>query len=146
MNTINTIFAIMIAALAVYVAILIGLYVVQVIAHWKIFTKAGDAGWKSLIPVYSGYTQYKLCWNTTMFWISFAAILTGMVMSNVENSAIAMMGTVLSLAGSVISLIGTHKLSTAFGHGIGFTIGLILLNPIFILILGFGSSEYQGPQ
>ena len=34
-------------------------------------------------------------------------------------------------------------LAKAFGKGAGFTVGLILLNTIFIMILGFGSSSYQ---
>ena len=33
-----------------------------------------------------------------------------------------------------------------FGKGAGFAIGLIFLNPIFLLILAFGSAQYQGPQ
>ena len=36
------------------------------------------------------------------------------------------------------------KLARAFGRGIGFAIGLILLQPIFLLILGFGSDQYYG--
>lgn len=39
-----------------------------------------------------------------------------------------------------------HKLSKAFGHGIGFTLGLIFLSPIFMLILGFGNSQYIGKK
>ena len=35
------------------------------------------------------------------------------------------------------------KLAKAFGKGDGFAVGLILLNTIFIMILAFGSSEYQ---
>ena len=27
-------------------------YIPQVIAYWKIFTKAGEEGWKSIIPIY----------------------------------------------------------------------------------------------
>ena len=26
-------------------------YILQVIAYWKIFTKAGEEGWKSIIPI-----------------------------------------------------------------------------------------------
>ena len=32
-----------------------------------------------------------------------------------------------------------------FGHGVGFTIGLIFLSPIFKGILAFNSDEYIGP-
>lgn len=45
----------------------------------------------------------------------------------------------------VVSIIVLNDLSRSFGHGVGFTIGLILLSPIFILILAFGSSRYVGP-
>ena len=38
------------------------------------------------------------------------------------------------------------KLAHTFGKGGGFAAGLILLPPIFALILGFGSAEYEGPE
>lgn len=85
-------------------------YILQVIAYWKIFTKAGEEGWKSIIPIYNGYVQYRLTWDVQYFWVAL------------------------------------YKLACAYGHGIGFTIGLFFLNPLFMLILGFGDSEYMGPQ
>ena len=36
-----------------------------------------------------------------------------------------------------------HRISVRFGQGVGFTVGLILLHPIFLLILAFGSAQYQ---
>jgi len=45
----------------------------------------------------------------------------------------------------VISIIMMLDLARAFGRGVGFAIGLILLSPIFILILAFGGSRYVGP-
>ena len=77
-------------------------WILQIIANWNIFTKAGEAGWKSLIPIYGDYVSYKIAWQTSYFWLR------------------------------------------AFGRGIGFAIGLILLQPIFLLILGFGSDQYYG--
>ena len=31
----------------------VGWYVLTLVARWRIFDKAGIAGWKSLIPIYS---------------------------------------------------------------------------------------------
>ena len=42
-------------------------YILQVIAYWKIFTKAGEEGWKSIIPIYNGYVQYRLTWDVQYF-------------------------------------------------------------------------------
>ena len=43
-----------------------------------------------------------------------------------------------------MQIIFYNKLAKAFGHGAGFTVGLIFLNVIFLLILAFGSSRYLG--
>lgn len=120
-------------------------YVLQVAAYWKIFTKAGEAGWKSLIPFYNMYTQYKLTWNPTWFFILIACGVVNFAFGSTEGF-FYVIGTLSSLAMGVIGIISNFKLSQAYGHGTGFAIGLILLNPIFMLILGFGNSEYQGPQ
>ena len=38
-----------------------------------------------------------------------------------------------------------NLLSKSFGKGVGFTLGLLLLPFVFYPILGFGSSQYNGP-
>lgn len=42
-------------------------WILQIIANWNIFTKAGEAGWKSLIPIYGDYVSYKIAWQTSLF-------------------------------------------------------------------------------
>ncbi|MCD8169035.1 MAG: DUF5684 domain-containing protein, partial [Clostridiales bacterium] len=44
--------------------------------------KAGEAGWKSLIPFYNSYILYKLTWNTMMFWIAFVGTIVGIFLFN----------------------------------------------------------------
>jgi hypothetical protein len=39
-----------------------------------------------------------------------------------------------------------HSVSKNFGHGVGFTLGLIFLGFIFIPILAWGDSQYLGPN
>jgi len=36
------------------------------------------------------------------------------------------------------------RVSRSFGHGIPFALGLMLLNPLFVLYLGFGPDRYRG--
>lgn len=136
---------ILVSVILSYIGILLVWYVLQVIAYWRIFSKAGEPGWKSIIPIYNIYVQYRICWNTRIFWVSLvlgiAAFIFGIV-----GGVIGLIGNLCLLGVGAISIIGTYKLSLAFGHGIPFAVGLYFLNPIFMLILGFGSSEYQGPQ
>ncbi len=121
-------------------------YILQIIACWRIFTKGGERGWKSLIPIYSTYIQYKLTWNSQWFLVTLICVTLNLVFSNSTNMAGAMVSSIASIVALFVHAISYFKLSQAFGHGIGFGIGLIFLNPIFMLILGFGESEYQGPQ
>lgn len=141
----DTVVAILVGMMGMLLLLALAWYVIQVIALWKIFTKAGEAGWKSIIPFYNTYIQYKISWKPMMFWISFACIIVGSILGNVDG-IISALGSIMCLAAAIINWIALHKLSLAFGHGVGYTIGLIFLNPIFILMLGFGGSEYQGPQ
>ncbi|MBR1762543.1 MAG: hypothetical protein IJ731_04170, partial [Eubacterium sp.] len=34
--------------------------ILSIIALWKIFEKAGEAGWKAIIPFYNAYTLVKI--------------------------------------------------------------------------------------
>lgn len=80
-----------------------------------------------------------------MFWIVLVCSLLGGVLGSTEG-ALSYVGTLFTLASAIVNIIAANKLSKAFGHGVGFTIGLFFLNPIFMLILAFSSDEYIGPQ
>ena len=118
-------------------------WILQIIANWNIFTKAGEAGWKSLIPIYGDYVSYKIAWQTSYFWLNF---ILGILLSYVSNANLneSMFLSLIVILLTVINIMYCVKLARAFGRGIGFAIGLILLQPIFLLILGFGSDQYYG--
>ena len=115
---------------------------------WKVFTKAGEEGWKAIIPIYNMYIMYKISWKTSMFWITLGlAVVAGIFGALVSVSAIFVtLQSLVTLAVFVISVMQLYKLSKAFGYVAGFTVGLIFLPFIFVLILGFGSAEYIGAQ
>ena len=131
----------------IYMILALVWWFLQIIANWNIFTKAGEAGWKSLIPIYGDYISYKIVWQTSYFWLSFILGIVASYISSAnlnESMFLALIVTLLRIVLVVINIMYCIKLSRAFGHGIGFAIGLILLQPIFLLILGFGSDPYYG--
>ena len=125
-------------------SVLLGLlfYILIAVAAWRIMVKAGEPGWKGIIPVYNIYSLYKISWKTNMFLV--LELLSSIIQSASDGFLLSFVGWICSVAGLVIGIMGLHKVSKAFGHGAGFTLGLIFLNPIFLLILGFGSSQYLG--
>jgi hypothetical protein len=120
--------------------------ILLMIAKWKIFSKAGEKGWKSLIPVYGTYVEYGFTWNHKQGILFLVAVLLLRVLTGVFDSDSIMysLAAIPGIYAAVLSVIQLHKLSKSFGHGAGFTVGLLLMNPIFLLILGFGKSQYVG--
>lgn len=125
-------------------------WIVTIIAWWRLFTKAGEAGWKSIIPVYSSYVFYKIVWQVKWFWISVGlSVLTSLINTltqNGGNTFLSILSMVIGIASLVIYILFCSKTAKAYGKGTGFAVGLFFLNPIFLLILAFGSSEYVGAQ
>ncbi|MDO4266283.1 MAG: DUF5684 domain-containing protein [Eubacteriales bacterium] len=133
-------------------------WILQVVANWLIFTKAGEKGWKSIIPIYADYITFKISWKKgkMMFWVwlignflmsyGYYAQTDAQAMGVASNPVIGLVSVIGTLAAFVITVLLALKKSQAFGHGAGFAIGLLFLSPIFTMILGFGSSFYQGPQ
>ena len=134
------------AILGVSAAIIIVWVVLQIIADWKIFTKAGEAGWKSIIPVYNYYTEYSLCWKGSIGLIFAAAYyIINLITSgkSVPNWQFILL-IIVSIVAVVLHFMESRKLAKAFGKGTGFGVFLFLLGPIARLVLGFGSAQYQG--
>ena len=142
------------AYLGVLMVIALAVGILEIIANWKVFTKAGEAGWKSIIPIYNLYIQAKIAWkNTTGCYVyALGALVISVVLSFVSGAGndaapiIGMICVVLLIALCVLHILIMVKLARAFGKGGGFAVGLILLPTIFTLILGFGSAEYVGAQ
>lgn len=138
--------------------------VLLIIARWKIFTKAGEAGWKSIIPIYSDYVQWRISWKKTfLFWVVLALVVVGSVIMSmggsysfdasgtmVVNSAadpfLSGLGEGFFLVAFIIELVCIYKMMVSFGHGAGWLVLYIFFPNIMLLVLGFGSSTYRGPQ
>jgi hypothetical protein len=109
-----------VSPVSLIISLLIGLLLI--VAMWKVFTKAGQAGWASIIPIYNLYIWCKIV-GRPWWWI------------------LLMLIPFVNFIILIILCIDTAK---SFGKGAGFGIGLALLGVIFWPILGFGSAQYQG--
>ncbi len=112
----------MAAFMGVYTIVVLVIGIIAIVACWKIFTKAGEPGWASIVPFYSQYVLFKIAMGNGWFFLL----------------------QLVPLVNVVIAFLVYIKLAQAFGKGVGFGLGLIFLNPIFVLILAFGDAEYVG--
>lgn len=96
--------------------------ILTLIGMWKLYVKAGKPGWAAIIPFYNVYVLFEIAgMNGWMFLLLLIPIVN-----------------------IVISIMLYINLAKAFGKSTAFAIGLILLNTIFMLILGFGNDQYIG--
>lgn len=122
----------------------IAYYVLMAAGSWKIFEKAGEAGWKSLIPVYNSYILYKICWNTNMFWVNLLFMVVGGILTSVPSVFAICLGWAFAMVSIIIYSVRMYRLAVVFGKGIGTFLGLVFFPFIFTLILGFGTARYRG--
>jgi len=104
--------------LAIYAAVL----VLYIAGMWKMFVKAGQQGWLSIIPILNTYVIIKLAgregWWILLFLIPCVNI--------------------------VVAIIVYMDLAQKYGKSAAYGLGLVFLPFIFIPMLGFGSATYQG--
>ena len=136
------------------------IWIITIIASWKILEKAGEPGWKSLIPIYNYYMLYKIVGMSGWFWglIVFCVIATILMgvdgISNMTpdqfenfNASQHVLGLVTMVIYMIVLLVADIlyciRTSKAFGHGGWFAAGLFFFMPIFWLVLGYGKSKYN---
>jgi Family of unknown function (DUF5684) len=107
----------------VFLFTLLAVYIITIIAGWKIFKKAGVEGWKSIIPVYNSYVLLEISGHNGL--LVFLSLIPGG-----------------SLAVLILTGLGLAK---NFGKSVTFAVvALMLFAPIGYLILAFGDSKYLG--
>ena len=127
--------------LAVYGIVAIAVFVLMIIAWWKIFVKAGEEGWKAIIPIYNVYVFCKII--DINFWIYVLAIPFGL---GILIAIVPVLGILTALYSLALAIFIAIKLGDAFGKSTGFKVGLFFLPNIFQLILAFGDSKYVGKK
>ncbi len=132
--------------------IILGLIIFLVAAMWKVYVKAGEEGWKCIIPIYNAVVLLKIV-GKPWWWIFL--MIVPFVIGAIINMSAALNGTVnpvTTLIAFAVNIVGYvyvvwtyNMLSKSFGKSEGFTAGMLFLGFIFIPILGFGDARYLGP-
>jgi hypothetical protein len=98
------------------------------IGQWRVFEKAGEEGWKSLIPIYNLCKLLDISGRLWLGIFTFILLFTPII------------GWIMFL----VYWFNTYaELSRRFGHSSLFALGLMLFMPLFMMILGFDTSEYE---
>jgi hypothetical protein len=118
----------------IFLALALLFYVLSALPMWGTFQKAspqGEPAWAAFVPVYNFIVLLRIAGRPrTWAWFLLLALIP----------------TIGGIALFVIWIIVVNDVSKSFGHGGGFTVGLVLLPIVFWFILWLGASRYRGPQ
>ena len=107
----------LILAIALVVATL------MLVSGWKLFEKAGEPGWASLVPIYNMVVLLRIV--ALPWWC------LGLFVVPAVNVA--------------ASLMVSYRLAKAFGQGVLGSVGMVLFPFIMLPALGFGQARYTRP-
>lgn len=100
----------------------VGIIALLVVSLWRIFEKASKPGWAAIVPIYNLIVLLEITgqplWMTFLFFVPIGNL--------------------------VVLIIVYIELASRFNKGTGFAVGLILLSIVFLPILAFSDSKYQG--
>ena len=102
----------------IYLAILIAI----IVGMWKMFKKAGEAGWTALIPFYNLWVLNRIGGKPWWWFIGYFIPIVHIVFFLLLSIAIA----------------------KKFGEETLYGVGIFFLPFIFYPILGFGNAKYKG--
>lgn len=99
--------------------------VINLVAWWVLFNKAGLPGWFGIVPILNLIYLVKVAtggsgWGAVLFFVPVVNVFYAMYVY--------------------------WQLGKSFGKSSLFCLGLVLIPAIFILILAFGGSQYVGPK
>lgn len=106
--------------------------VLQIIGMWRVFTKAGEKGWKAIIPFYNIAILYKISGMSPYLVFVYIALF------------IPILNIFASIAIAIFNLYQKINLMKAFKASTGMTVAMIMVSFITYLMLGFGNYEYFG--
>ena len=94
--------------------------VIMIVAHWRIYAKAGKPGWASLVPIYNLIVYLRIA-GKPLWWLALYLV---------------------PLVNIVVAIMCVFALAQKFGKGKGFALGMVLLPFIFNPILAFSDAHY----
>lgn len=114
------------------------LFLLCSVGYAGVFAKAGEPRAKAFAPALNVFTAFKVSGAGTMLFAAYAAsLILGIVFAQVASLAMAL----------ALFFYAYHcfRLSAAFGKDIPAAAALLLAEPLYALLLGFGRAVYGGP-
>lgn len=134
--------------IGVFFIIFLVIGLLRLIGEWKMLTKAGESGWKSLIPFYNQWTLCKIS-GLSPYWVLELIIVSfviGVIDGLIGNEAISGVLSLVTSANTIyFGVILAISLAKSFGKDTGFGVATFFFSFVTYPMMGMGSATYVGP-
>lgn len=130
----------------IWLAILVSLIVWLILCHislWRIFGRAWEWKWKSLIPLYNLYIVFKISDIKNWFWYIILVALIAGILSAIFPAFENMLDNFSTSFSSTVVLVLGFILTKKFGRSNNGAILYTLFSMIWILVLWLWNYKYQ---
>ena len=135
---------------AVFTCVSISILPALVVAEWKILEKAGEKGWKALIPFYSAFIAHHIIGMSHAWFIIDMVLWVCEMFIEEYNLGTHLFSHIFFAFTAVFTIVSEiihiNKLCNVFRKGRGFKIGTFCVPEVFLLIIAFSKAEYHKPE
>lgn len=108
----------------------------SLVANYFFFKKIGKNKWLGLIPFVNDYIYFSTFWNTQAYVVYLVSDVLLLFIPYLEPGNVTKtIYCLASIATFAMNVLLMDKVRKAFGRGLGYLLGLVLLYPAFILYL-----------
>lgn len=146
----------------------VAIWIIEVVAKYKLFQKMGVEGWKSIIPFYNDYIMYDKTWTGKAYLLYILVEVISVVVSRIMTPSLNVLANQLGNGGTpdnrstfvvllftavlivlaIIQLVILIKaaiyVAKSFGRSGLFAAVYFLFPFIALLLIGYGSDKYKG--
>lgn len=129
--------------------------ILNLIANYMCFEKAGESGWKAFIPIYNHYVfamigsgDSDFSWTYAVLTVIYSLLLQLPRLSDVIFSIgiIGLLAIFGGIADVIYSIKASYRFAKAFGVSNGFAVGFVIFPIIFLYIIAVDPYiKYCGP-
>lgn len=109
--------------------------VFYIVGLWKLFKKAGKAGWESIVPFYNNWVMVEI---VGLQWWWFLIVLTPTILSVLGLDSLSFLG---QIAGLIANINIYYNLSKKFNKTTGWVVLSVFFGWITIPLLGYSKNE-----
>lgn len=120
---------------------IIALVILLIVANYMLFKKAGEAGWKALIPLYNTYTMIRIAHGDKKMWLMLGVVFT-LIAPLISNTLIVLLLNLFSLVVNIYLSYTFIKRYSSTGMAVA---GLFIPDIIYPIVAFSRSYQYSGP-